>query len=99
MELRSRDAKYRGEVLIISGVGIWRGTDFPIGPRGVTLCVVNLIDSRPALPSDEAAAGLFPPPEYGWAWVLSEPRAVRQLPIKGKLGLYGASAELIASIA
>ena len=98
IELRSWATKYRGPVLILAGAGIWRGTEHPIGPRGVALCVVDLIDVRSSTPDDAGAAGIVPPEGFDFAWILENPRAVRQTPVKGKLGLYKPSADLLESI-
>lgn len=95
VELRSWSTKYRGPVLILAGSSIWRGTDYPIGPRGVALCVVDLIDVRAVTPADESTACITPPDGL-FAWILENPRVVAQMPVKGKLGLYAASADLIA---
>ncbi len=99
IELRSWSTKYRGPVLILAGSGIWRGTEHPIGPRGVSLCIVDLINVRAVRPADAQAACIAPPEGFGFAWVLANARAVRQVPIKGKLGLYSANAELLETIA
>lgn len=99
IELRSWSTKYRGPVLILAGSGVWRGTDYPIGPRGVALCIVDLLDVREVRAADERAACIVPPEGFGFAWVLGKARAVRQVPVKGKLGLYSASAELLEAIA
>lgn len=88
IELRSWSTNYRGPVLILSGTGIWRGTEHPIGPRGVSLCVVDLVDVRPVTPEDAAAACIVPPEGFDFAWELRDPMAVKMLPVKGKLGLY-----------
>ena len=98
IELRSWSTKYRGPVLILAGSGIWRGTEHPIGPRGVALCTVDLLDVRPASVGDADSACIVPPDGFDFAWVLGNARSVRQVPVKGKLGLYEASAELLKLI-
>jgi hypothetical protein len=51
------------------------------------------VDCRPARPSDAGAACATPPD--GWfAWEFRNPRPVRQVPIKSRLGLYVADEEL-----
>lgn len=100
IELRSWSTKYRGPVLILAGSGIWRGSEHPItGPRGVSLCIVDLIDVRAVTPADSDAACIVPPPGFDFAWMLGNPRPVRQVPVKGKLGLYSADEALLAAIA
>lgn len=99
VELRSWATKYRGPLLILAGSSIWRGTEHPIGPRGVTLCVVDLIDVRASCPDDADAACIVPPPGFGFAWVLSGATPVRHVPAKGRLGLFAPGRELLEAIA
>jgi hypothetical protein len=99
IELRSWSTKYRGPVLILAGSGVWRGTEHPIGPRGVALCVVDLVDVRAVNVGDGEAACIVPSEDFGFAWVLANPRSVRQVPAKGRLGLYAPSSELLEAIA
>jgi hypothetical protein len=102
LELRSWTTTYRGPVLILSGSGVWRGkTEHPIGPRGVSLCVVDLVDVRSVRRdgSDDDAACLSPPDGFDFAWVFANPRVVKNAPVKGKLGLYRIDSELEALIA
>jgi hypothetical protein len=88
IELRRWPTRYRGPVLILAGAGVWRGTDYPIGPRGVAICVVELVDVRAVTAADADAACIEPPAGFGFAWLLSNPRAVQNAPVKGRLGLY-----------
>ncbi len=98
VELRSWSTRYRGPVLILAGVGIWRGTEHPIGPRGVALCIVDLVDVRAATPDDADAACIIPPDGFGYAWVLANASAVRNVPVKGKLGLYTPGENLVEAL-
>lgn len=99
IELRSWSTKYRGPVLILASSSVWRGTDHPIGPRGVALCLVDLVDVRAVLATDADAACIVPPEGFDFAWVLANPREVRQVPVKGKLGLYSPDEALLKAIA
>lgn len=99
VELRSWSTKYRGPILVLSGTGIWRGTEHPIGPRGVTMCTVDLVDVRPVTPDDADAACIAPPAGFEFAWVLANARPVRPVRVNGKLGLYSADRELLEAIA
>lgn len=92
IELRTWITKHRGPVLIVAGKGVdaadakrhgWRN-----GPRGVALCIVDVVDVRPATLEDESAAGCRPDAAREFAWELRNPRAVRQIPMIGRLGLY-----------
>lgn len=94
IELRSWSTKYRGPVIIVAGSRKWGKLD-PEGPLGVVVCVVDLVDVRPATTADEAAANGAPPD--GWfAWVLENPRALPITPAKGRLGLYHPEPALLA---
>ena len=99
IELRSWSTRYRGSVLIVAGVGKWKGeTKYSCGPRGVAICLVDLVDVRPVLPSDAGRACLPPPAGFDFAWCLKNPRPVPHVRVLGKLGLYRADAELLAGV-
>jgi len=98
IELRSWATTYRGPLLVCSGSALWRGADYPIGPRGVALCWVRLVDVREATPEDETAACLLPPPDYRYAWVLDSPRPVREASVKGRLGLWTPDDALLEAV-
>lgn len=94
LELRSWATTYRGSVLIVSGSKPWAGDHgFELGPLGVTICVVELVDCRSATPNDKHAACVAPPDDW-FAWVLSSPKQVGHVHIKGRLGLYHPDARL-----
>lgn len=96
IELRSWSTKYRGPVIILAGSRRW-GKLAPEGPLGVVVCVVDLVDVRPATPDDESAANGAPPD--GWfAWVLENPRPLAAVPVKGRLGLYAPDDAMLASV-
>lgn len=94
IELRSWSTKYRGPILIVSGARPW-GQLAPEGPLGVAICVVDLVDVRPATAADAAAAN-GDPPEGWFAWVIKNPRPVAHVAVKGRLGLYDDAATLAA---
>lgn len=82
IETRTWTTKYRGDLLICSsktGQG---------EPKGVALCVVELVDIRPMKPSDEEAACVKIYPRAK-AWILENLRPLKEpFPVKGELGLY-----------
>lgn len=85
IELRSWRSHYRGPVVICASA---RGETTDHGmPDGVVRCLVDLVDVRPFLKSDVAAAknawrpGLF-------AWVLTNRRPLPPIPVKGRLSLF-----------
>ena len=99
IELRSWSTSYRGPVLIVSGAKPWAGEHgYELGPLGVTLCVVDLVDVRSVQPGDEVAACIVPPPGYGYAWVLANPRVVEQRRVRGRVGLTGVPSEWHSSL-
>ena len=99
VELRSWATKYRGPLLILAGSSVWRGEHaWPIGPRGVSVCVVELVDCREMTPDDAELACLVPPEGFGFAWVLRDARRVNQVATKGKLGLYSPDEALLSQI-
>ncbi len=55
-------------------------------PRGVALCLVDVIDCRPATADDSRDACCEPDGE--WAWVLSDPRPVERIAVSGKQGFF-----------
>jgi hypothetical protein len=94
VELRTWRTDYRGRLLITASanpakcrVELDDGTT-RILPAGCLVCVVDLVDCRPATAADSDAAccdvvdnGLF-------AWVLANPRPVQPEPVKGRLNLW-----------
>lgn len=90
IEVRSRNTHYRGPLLICTSK---RPAEASV-PGGVTLCIVDLVDSRPMTLADEAAAGVECLPGR-WAWVLENVRSVERVRVKGQLSFFQVSAELI----
>jgi hypothetical protein len=82
LETRKWTTPYRGDVLICasrSGIG---------EPKGVALCIVELVAIRPMLESDadQACIELYPGAQ---AWELTHLRRLKQpFPVKGQLGLF-----------
>lgn len=101
-EIRKWFTHYRGPVLIVSGAREWKGENGergpgPLGPTSSTVCVVDLVDCRPATAAD-AEGAMVAPPAGSFVWELKNPRTVKRVPVKGKLGLYDAPAELLAAL-
>ena len=106
IEVRTWRTGYRGPLLIAAS----KGGNLPASvthieeegeqialPRGVALCVVDLLECRRLTLADAKPANLEPEdlPADGWAWLLGNPRAVDPVPIKGRLSLYDTPHELI----
>lgn len=98
-EIRSWSTDYRGPVLIIVGTRAWKGEHgWPMnGPRGVSLCIVDLVDVRPSIAKDAVGACIAPPPDH-FTWVFADPQPVTQVPVKGLLKLYNASPSLLVAV-
>jgi hypothetical protein len=101
VELRSWWTAYRGPVLIVSGTTPWRGEHgFELGPRGVSICLVDLADCLEYDDTRDRKRSCLPDHidlndgKQWYSFVLERPRAVRSVPVKGKLGLYKADAAL-----
>lgn len=92
VEVRSWSTRYRGPLLIVSAravsrhpaAGDWQGTDWP---RGVTLCVVDLVDVVEGMSEHAVDAGGVDPTGQ-WSWVLRRVRSVDRVPARGRLGLW-----------
>lgn len=106
IEVRTWRTDYRGPLLIAAS----KGADIPASvthieeegeliaaPRGVALCLVDLIEIRPLRIEDMEAANMEPEDfnPAAFAWLFGNPRAVEQVPIKGKLSLYETADALI----
>lgn len=96
IEVRSWRTDYRGPLLICAAKahsGAWvreitvpRPLPILDGPRGVMICVVDLVDIKRGSIVHRWDAGIDPTGQF--AWVLANPRPVKQLPIVGRLGLF-----------
>lgn len=98
IELRSKPTTHRGPLLICAGMRTLEREALVsadelqaalAAPRGCALCIVDVIDCRPATP-DDASAACFAPEPGSWAWVLANPRPVATSAVSGVLGLFWA---------
>lgn len=99
LELRSKPTKYRGPLVIVASLTadaehVARWTD---GPRGVALCVVDLVGCRLADLRDRGAACYVPRAGH-YVWILERPRALPPIPVKGQLSFYPPPPELLAAL-
>ena len=96
IETRTWFTEYRGPVLICAsnvrqmsdeGRDAMKRHELDDIPRGVALCLVDLVDCRPMIADDEAAAccSLY---DRAFSWCLANVRPVRQVPLKGQLLLF-----------
>lgn len=99
IEVRSWATNYRGRLLICSSSSIdsnykqkCSSLNLPmLDPRGVTLCLVDLVDVRFMQPTDWDSAFLCPTKfkkDHAYAWVLANPWPVIRNQVKGRLGLF-----------
>lgn len=76
IETRKWSTSYRGPLLICA-----------TRPQGEAVCIVQLIDCRPATQNDCAdACDSVAPNEF--AWILSDVVTVTPFAVKGQLGIY-----------
>ncbi len=94
IELRTWATRHRGPLVVLAGGKPRKGTDFEIGPLGVVLGVVDIVDCRPAVASD-AQAACTSPSEREFAWVLGNARACRPVAFKGRLGFIELEPEIL----
>ena len=92
IEVRTWRTAYRGPLLIVASGAPNKATD-DTGqvitlPTQIQVCTVDLIDIRPLIREDCAAACLDDYDTGYWGWHLANPRHVRPVPHKGKLSIY-----------
>jgi hypothetical protein len=85
VEIRSWRTAYRGPLLICAAKKP-RG----LGPVGVALAVVNLLDVRRFEPGD-ARAACCEATTNDFAWVLGNVRRIAPIPVTGKLKMFDVS--------
>jgi len=97
IELRTWSTNYRGPLLICSSMGVskegmlqWGGSGNNLQmPRGVAICIVELVDVRPWETSDEYTARTAPSDDRPhFSWVLRPICQTAPVPIKGQLSLF-----------
>lgn len=101
IELRTWTVSYRGPLLICAGVSLYKGKgkdDYPEDewPRGVAICIVDLVDIRAPRDRDERFTGSGNAPSgRELCWVLERPRLVSPFPVRGKLSIFEVEDRLI----
>lgn len=90
IEVRSRDTKFRGDILICSSAK----PVLPCHPSAVTCGYVEIYGTKPVedFTAEDWEATCIPQadrPSKGWGWLLRNPRRVVEMPIRGQLGIYG----------
>lgn len=92
IELRTWFTKYRGPIIICASASPWRETQYEIGPMGVTICLVNLLDVRRFEVGDCAC---IEPGPRDLSWVLERIKVLDLVPVSGRLGLWDPEPALI----
>jgi hypothetical protein len=100
IEVRSWTTAHRGDLLICAAKAADSSWEYDGNePRGVTICLVTLLDVRLLRRSDVRPAMLG---KHSWilhegsyAWVLSDPRRLQPRPTVGKLGLFDLPDDII----
>lgn len=98
IETRTWRTDYRGDLLICSSKRFDRNAsaDMFFTPacflKGMTICVVDLVDCVPMTGEhvDRACCDVY---DGAWAWILEDVRIVKNLPIKGSLGIFDSEFE------
>lgn len=85
IEVRSRRTHYRGPLLICASRFV--GTAPRDLPRGVALCIVDLVDCR-SFDRSDCNAARFPGTDTDFAWVLNNCRRIEHFAVLGRLGLF-----------
>ena len=90
IEIRTWYTEYRGDLLICST----QLPEYPGVKCGFALCIVNLKNCRPMIPSDAAGARC----EYRedlnlFAWVLTDVREISPFRVRGRQGLFEVEVE------
>lgn len=83
VEVRTWATRYRGRILICA-------TQRPNPdklPAGVAICTAEIVDCRPMVPTDEAAAGVACSAGC-YAWVLRDVRPLEPFPVRGRQKLF-----------
>jgi len=83
IETRTKSTNYRGDLLIVST----KKPEIPGFPLGQALCIAKLVNCRPMIASDEAAARCKLN-EGAFSWVLSEIRQIKPFYVRGQQGLF-----------
>ena len=91
IELRTRNIKYRGDLVICS-------TASPVLPERLSGCAVGIVELYATKPAAEltekeweqccVSSEIRKKAQNGWAWFFRNPRRVIEIPVKGKLGLF-----------
>jgi hypothetical protein len=107
LELRSRHTRYRGPVIICASGkpgrtkqarAASRRFKLDEAPRGVALCIVELVDSREARQRDKRDA-CCPIDAGDYCWQLRNVRVFsRPMPIVGRLNLFTPPADIVAKV-
>lgn len=88
IETRVWNTKYRGPLLICAAKGFDKKFPDEGQPRGVALCIVDVVDCRLMTSADEAGACCEVYPNAK-AWVLENLRVLEQpFPVKGMLNIF-----------
>lgn len=85
IELRTWPTKHRGPLLIVASKSpkLYKPNGDAL-PTGCAVCIVDVVDCRPAVATDApAACCAIEPGEF--AWVLRNVREVAHTPIRGQL--------------
>ncbi len=93
IETRSWKTNYRGSLLICATLQkVLDEHKKIIEPRGMAICIVDVINCRPMTKEDETAAciDLF---NGAWAWETNNLRVIKPFMVKGQLNIFNVDFE------
>lgn len=91
--MRTWRTHYRGPVIVTSSATGPRDL-----PRGVVMCLVELVECREAVDDDHTSTGGFVPPPGSYVWELADVAPLPPLRVRGRLGLWRPDVDLLAGI-
>jgi len=97
IETRKWRTHYRGPLLICATKQKVYESGKLIEPRGVAICIVDMIDCRPMTEDDEVKA-CFPLFDGAWAWMLNNLKIIEPFPVKGFLNIFNVDCESLIKI-
>lgn len=92
IETRTWKTSHRGPILIcVTKQKVVIGGEL-IEPRGVAICIVDIVNCRPMFKDDEEKAR-FAWRKGLWAWCIENVKQIKPFPVKGQLRIFNVDYE------